>query len=294
MKYRVSAVARATGVPASTLRTWERRYGIPAPNRSGRGQRLYDEEDLALIRRMAALIESGIGAAQAADSARAGDGVPVQAPTPGPTPDPLVDELFRGTTRFDERAIEETLTRTVTNLGWAATLEQVIFPTLRRIGRQWEEGSLDPSQEHFLSALLRRTLLAAIAGLPRTDAPPRVILALPDDEQHEFGALALSLLLTQRQVPVAYLGAGLPVSSLQAAVTQIGANIVCFSATSPASLPAVGLAIRELARGRHAPKVFVGGPALQSEAAVSLPGIRLPQSISAAAQVLAEAAEQVA
>ena len=33
-RYRIHAVAEATGVPAATLRAWERRYGIPAPVRT--------------------------------------------------------------------------------------------------------------------------------------------------------------------------------------------------------------------------------------------------------------------
>ena len=30
-RYRVAAVERMTGIPASTLRSWERRYGWPRP-----------------------------------------------------------------------------------------------------------------------------------------------------------------------------------------------------------------------------------------------------------------------
>jgi hypothetical protein len=34
-RYRVTAVERMTRVPASTLRSWERRYGLPRPSRAG-------------------------------------------------------------------------------------------------------------------------------------------------------------------------------------------------------------------------------------------------------------------
>ncbi|MDA0366505.1 MAG: MerR family transcriptional regulator, partial [Chloroflexi bacterium] len=71
MQYTVKAAARATGVGESTLRTWERRYGVPSPGRSATGRRLYEEEDLRVIRRMAALVAAGLPAAQAADAARA-------------------------------------------------------------------------------------------------------------------------------------------------------------------------------------------------------------------------------
>ena len=49
-RYRVAAVERMTGIPASTLRSWERRYGWPRPVRAPSGQRLYSDHDLAVIR----------------------------------------------------------------------------------------------------------------------------------------------------------------------------------------------------------------------------------------------------
>ena len=65
MRYTVRAAARATGVTEGRLRTWERRYGIPKPGRSDTGRRLYDDDDLAMIRRMVALTDAGLSAAEA-------------------------------------------------------------------------------------------------------------------------------------------------------------------------------------------------------------------------------------
>ena len=53
--YRIGAVSRLTGVPADTLRVWERRYTVVMPVRSDTGTRLYGSEDvgrLALIKRL--------------------------------------------------------------------------------------------------------------------------------------------------------------------------------------------------------------------------------------------------
>ena len=46
-RYRINAVAEMTGVPAPTLRAWERRYGIPRPGRSESSYRLYSDADVA-------------------------------------------------------------------------------------------------------------------------------------------------------------------------------------------------------------------------------------------------------
>ena len=49
-RYRINAVAEMTGVPAPTLRAWERRYGIPRPGRSESSYRLYSDADVAEVR----------------------------------------------------------------------------------------------------------------------------------------------------------------------------------------------------------------------------------------------------
>src|SRR6187551_492050 len=48
--YSVAAAARHTGVPAVTLRAWERRYGFPSPRRASGGRRLYTQRDIWTVR----------------------------------------------------------------------------------------------------------------------------------------------------------------------------------------------------------------------------------------------------
>ncbi len=47
--YNTRAVVQRTGVPADTIRAWERRYGVPAPQRSAGNQRLYTEQHIATV-----------------------------------------------------------------------------------------------------------------------------------------------------------------------------------------------------------------------------------------------------
>ena len=44
MSYRIKRVAHLTGINPATLRAWERRYGLVAPDRTGSGYRLYTDE----------------------------------------------------------------------------------------------------------------------------------------------------------------------------------------------------------------------------------------------------------
>jgi DNA-binding transcriptional MerR regulator len=69
----IGSVAREIGVSPSTLRSWERRYRIVVPRRSDSGQRLYDAEQIRVLRLIRAQIGEGVraGAAHRAIETRA-------------------------------------------------------------------------------------------------------------------------------------------------------------------------------------------------------------------------------
>ena len=56
----IGELARQTGVPAATLRSWEDRYGFPRPQRLAAGHRRYDRGDTALITEILRLRASGM------------------------------------------------------------------------------------------------------------------------------------------------------------------------------------------------------------------------------------------
>ncbi|WP_043749501.1 MerR family transcriptional regulator [Imhoffiella purpurea] len=57
--YRIGAVSRLTGIPADTLRVWERRYHVATPVRSEAGTRLYDSEDIGRLTLIKRLVDRG-------------------------------------------------------------------------------------------------------------------------------------------------------------------------------------------------------------------------------------------
>ena len=57
--YPIGVVARLTGIHPETLRIWERRYGVVKPDRSGRGSRLYAQEDIHRLTLIKTLVDAG-------------------------------------------------------------------------------------------------------------------------------------------------------------------------------------------------------------------------------------------
>ncbi|MGF1527571.1 MAG: MerR family transcriptional regulator [Candidatus Competibacterales bacterium] len=57
--YRIGTVARLTGIPAVTLRMWERRYSVVAPDRTPGRNRLYTRDDIGRLALIKRLVDNG-------------------------------------------------------------------------------------------------------------------------------------------------------------------------------------------------------------------------------------------
>jgi len=67
----LKAVSERTGIPAATVRTWERRYRFIHPSRSSSGYRIYGEEDIARILEVKRLLDQGVRISEAMAAVRA-------------------------------------------------------------------------------------------------------------------------------------------------------------------------------------------------------------------------------
>jgi DNA-binding transcriptional MerR regulator len=57
--FSIGAVARMLDVSAATIRTWETRYGLVKPQRSGGGQRLYSRDQVDQLRFVKTQVDAG-------------------------------------------------------------------------------------------------------------------------------------------------------------------------------------------------------------------------------------------
>jgi DNA-binding transcriptional MerR regulator len=65
--FNLKAVLRETGLAADTLRAWERRYGLPTPQRTAGGHRLYSQYDIETIKWLIARQAEGLSISRAVD-----------------------------------------------------------------------------------------------------------------------------------------------------------------------------------------------------------------------------------
>lgn len=70
----ISDIAEQTGLAAGTIRVWEQRYGFPEPARTPSGYRVYQQEDVEILRRVVSYRDRGLSVPAALERARAAGG----------------------------------------------------------------------------------------------------------------------------------------------------------------------------------------------------------------------------
>ncbi|MFF5499305.1 MerR family transcriptional regulator [Streptomyces aquilus] len=305
------AVARRLGVSPTTLRSWDRRYGIgPAVRGEGRHRR-WSPRDIEVLERMCRLTSSGVPPAEAARAARSGTGVPGPATSAAEVPAreresprsraagalPLGDVrqecrgLARAAVRLDAPAVEELLAAAVEQHGVVAAWHEVMMPTLHAVGRKWaSSGDRYVEVEHLLSWHVSTVLRRRTPVAPRTAAGP-VVLACVPGEQHALPLEALNAALGELGLPTRMFGAAVPGEALTTAVRRLGPSAVFLWAQgrSTANLPLarhVAATHWGVKGARRRPVVVVGGPGW-SGAAREMPW---PAALKDAVELLSAAA----
>ena len=267
--YSVKHAAAMTGIPADTLRMWERRYHVVEPVRSEGGYRLYDDAAIARLSAMRALVAAGWSPRLAAEQVRSGTTtgpsdlatvVPPGTP-PGPPQDPVgdVDVLVTLAADFDAHALERELGEMFDRPDYENVADNWLMPALMSLGSAWHRGAVTVAGEHFVSAAVQRRLAAAYDAAPANPDGPRVVVGLARGSRHELGVLAFAVALRRVGLAVLYVGADLPAETWVVTATGQQPQGVVIGVPSSDDVPAVRDTVSALTAARPDLQVFVGG-----------------------------------
>ena len=233
--------ARRIGVAITTIRTWDRRYGLGPSRREPGRHRRYSEHDMARLELMRRLTVDGVAPAEAARISKATRDPTGQLPLSdmprpsrsSPRPAPALGTakgLRRAALALDpadvRRLLDLALAAGVLR-GWTA----IIAPALRDLGRQYSAAGRYIAAEHLLSGAVS----TALAGVPRPRAEPRALLGCAPAEQHSLPLEALGAALAERGVASRMLGARVPANALRDAIARTGPAAVLIWAHAAAT-----------------------------------------------------------
>lgn len=291
-RYRIQVVAELTGVPAATLRAWERRYGIPQPSRSESAYRLYSARDVEMVRQLRDLCANGVSISQAARMVR--DATVAPGAAEGASKDLYglaAERILEAVRAYDfERVREETARAAY--LGPATTVyDRVFAPVLVTIGELWHEGVLSVAQEHLASAAIGAVTGNVARMVQPTGELPLMLLACFADEDHFLGMHGVAIRLASWGIRSVDLGARVPPAALRDAVQRLAPQGVALSLTMVTDVPRARALVDEYAALALPCPWFVGGSGVGAVAARVLQrgGIVIDSDLVAAKPVIEQA-----
>jgi methanogenic corrinoid protein MtbC1 len=192
------------------------------------GYRRYTDEQVALLRAFARLIESGERIGQLAVApvdeilARARErDRPI-------TPDRSLIDAMRA---LDRERLEGIVAQQLALRGLRGFAEAVVLPLAESIGELWALGEMPVAAEHLASEVV---LHALKGGLRAFRGDGRLLLAacLPG-ERHEWGILAMLSIFQDDGWRTQYLGADLPLEEVVNAARHLTPAAIALSANDP-------------------------------------------------------------
>ncbi len=274
--FNLKAVLQETNIVADTLRAWERRHGLPMPQRTAGGHRLYSQYDIETIKWLLARQAEGLSISRAVDSWNekiasgldplagvipstffATQTTPAIYISPDTDLDSLREQWVAACMKFSELNAEQVLNQAFSMFPVESVCKKVLQKGMAEIGDLWYGNNASVQQEHFASSLAMRRLDALLNASPAPSRNQTVLVGCPPNEWHTFTPLLLTLLLRRRGLNVIYLGANVPADRFAETVATVHANLVVLVAqtlTSAATLQLTALTLS----GLRVPAAFGG------------------------------------
>ncbi len=274
--YPIREVSERTGVNPVTLRAWERRYGLIKPQRTPKGHRLYSEQDIELIKKVVALLETGIPVSRVR-AVLAQTGCNQQPTVIEAVADQDWEEhseiLIRTALELNPSALDASYRRICSLYPSALLVRQVLRPAIERLYRL---KSREPIAAHGAS-LLSRYLLVQIGQqiwqqTLRNHGPKLLLGCLPGDSG-DLEAAFLGLQLVERQFRLVWIPEVSPLLYLSESAKVCQADGIIVHADSTPSQRLMARELPALTQATSVPVMISGKAAAHQSAAFRAAGL---------------------
>jgi DNA-binding transcriptional MerR regulator len=240
-KYSIDSFSKITGLNKILIRTWENRYNFVKPHRTSTNIRYYDDSMIVKGLRYSLLVDAGFK-------------ISVLTKLPAKQIDNLINnalknndqtnnhslyisQILESSISFNQLLFHNTYEKCIKDIGIIECYKHVLLEALNRIGILWMNDEISPTQEHFLSELIKTKLYKEIELIGFKKQPKENwMLFLPKDELHDIAILFTYLVLKMNGHNVVYLGQNLPHSLLPSLKGKNKIDKILFSVVSKASI----------------------------------------------------------
>lgn len=237
-EYTVKEVEHITGIPASLLRTWERRYGFPKPQRKHNNFRFFTDKDLVRLLQIYTLHRRGY---KVADLIKTGEEkireLIWEQLWQSPPENFFPQDLFYALYDLSEWHFHHILEINIKNKGFEETVESLVMPFLKHVGDLWFLQIITPVNEHFVSNLIRQKIFSFIDKIqhpvPFSKNEKTWIFFLPEDELHEISLLYYYYLAKKSGRRCLFLGQSVPLNDLSRFMEFVNDAVLVTTFTIP-------------------------------------------------------------
>jgi MerR family transcriptional regulator, light-induced transcriptional regulator len=247
--YSIKELEKLSGIKAHTLRIWEKRYNLIDPHRTNTNIRYYTDNDLKKILNVSVLYRHGI---KISSIARLNDlelrEEILRVSTTSDSSDSIINSMVLSMIDLDEYKLEAMIDKSINKIGLKSTVIEVLYPFLEKVGILWQSGDVYPAQEHFVTFLIRKKIIAATDRISKPFNPEgkKFLLFLPEGEWHEIALLFAQYLIVEANHEVIYLGQSVPYSDALAIGASKKFDYILISCSNSKPGFEIGLYLKEL------------------------------------------------
>jgi DNA-binding transcriptional MerR regulator len=219
-----------SGIKAHTIRIWEKRYNLLAPNRTRTNIRTYSLSSLQKLLNITLLYNNGYKISKIAKIPEQNIHLKVrEIVAKNSTKNHAINAFKLAMINFDQTLFTNTYNGLLADKSFREIFKTIFIPLLNELGLLWQTDTISPAHEHFISSLIRQKILINTEKLQHLEPvkTEKVFVPfLPENEIHDIGLLYINYEIVLRGYKSIYLGQTIPLENLSEVMDYF--NNVCF------------------------------------------------------------------
>lgn len=301
-RFPIRMLAEKTSVGTSTLRAWERRYGLLHPERTPKGHRLYSHLDVKRVLKILDLLNDGhslpnisemlsventsTASINLYESDNSTTSTSIANTAMANIWDEYIKSTLEATSDFNIERIDAIYNEASSLYPVDMVTDRLIQPAITTLGNRWKEHpESGVAEEHFYTSWLKNRLGARFHHAYSQARGARIICACVPGSFHEIGLMLFALSALARGYRVLYFGADLPLDQLPYITQRSAAKAVVLGAQTRMDDNA-NKGLNSLVKELNIP-VFIGGSdkLIETDTFQGNGGILLGANVSVALKV---------
>lgn len=236
--FSIKDLENLSGIKAHTIRIWEKRYNILEPMRTDTNIRLYDVDNLQKLLNITLLHDHGYKISKISRFPK--EQIPQivnEIITKKSAKSHAISAFKMAMMNFDQTLFFSTYNDLLNEKTFREIFFEVFIPLIEEIGILWQNNTISPAHEHFISYLIKQKVLINTEKLQMQEPIKNdtvFILYLPLNEIHELGLMYLNYEILLQGYKTIFLGESVPIECIKEMNVHFdNITFICYMTVEP-------------------------------------------------------------